>query len=287
MPRKKTPQEYYNECKEKGLDLPIESYSNSYTKIKHKCKKGHIYLQRPNDHLRNNSCPYCAKNIKKTPKQYYTECKEKCLDLPIEHYVNIETKIKHKCKKGHIYLQRPNEHLRGQGCPKCYQKSLHTYRNEWKTLNLDKPISNTYVDNKHKLLFKCNKGHVYEQLPNQHKFYGCPICNESHGEKYIRNYLDKSNIFYEAQKTFNGLKDKTYLSYDFYLPKYNILIEYQGIQHYKPKDYFGGEEQFKLQQLHDKMKKDYAKKNNYKLLELHYSLDTQEKVNRYLERRIK
>ena len=31
MPRKKTPEEYYNECKEKGLDLPIEDYKGIHT----------------------------------------------------------------------------------------------------------------------------------------------------------------------------------------------------------------------------------------------------------------
>ena len=66
-----------------------------------------------------------------------------------------------------------------------------------------------------------------------------------------------------------------------------MLIEYQGIQHYQTNDYFGGKERLNKQQYHDKLKKDYAKNNGYKLLELHYSLDTQEKVNTYLSRRIK
>ena len=167
----------------------------------------------------------------KTPQEYYNECKEKGLDLPIEDYVNNRIKLKHRCKNGHIYLQNPCSHLRGQGCP---------------------------------------------------------ICNESHGEKFIRNYLDKNRIEYESQKKFSDLKDKKSLSYDFYLPKYNILIEYQGKQHYfRGRGYFDTCGRLELQQHHDKLKKDYAKENGYKLLELHYSLDTQEKVNKYLERRIK
>ena len=139
-----------------------------------------------------------------------------------------------------------------------------------------------------KVNFKCNKGHIYNQSVNQHKFYGCPICNESHGEKFIRNYLDKNNIKYESQKKFKDLKDKTYLSYDFYLSDYNILIEYQGQQHYEPIKFNGkNNSNLEKQQYHDKLKREYAKNNGYKLLELKYTLDSQELVNKYLSRRIK
>ena len=134
----------------------------------------------------------------------------------------------------------------------------------------------------------CSKGHIYKQKPYSHlEGYGCPICKESQGEKYIRNYLNKHSIRYIPQKKFHDLKDKSYLSYDFYLPNYNILIEYQGIQHYESIDYFGGNNRFKNQKYHDELKRKYAKDNGYKLLELKYTLDTQELVDKYLERRIK
>ena len=44
----------------------------------------------------------------------------------------------------------------------------------------------------------------------------------------------------------------------------------EGGQHEKPIDLFGGEEQFKIQQEHDKRKKEYAKLHNIKLLEIWY-----------------
>lgn len=249
------------------------------------------------DKRRGNLCPMCAKENKiknrtgktslKNPEQYLKECKEKGYDLPIEKYINNYTKIKHKCSKGHIYEQTPNIHLQGHGCKYCLNTTLDDYKIIWGDLNLDKPIDKTYVDNNHKMKFICKKGHIYEQSPNQHKFYGCPVCDESHGEKYIRNYLDKNHIEYIPQKKFKNLKDKLYLSYDFYLPDYNILIEYQGIQHYQAEDYFGGKKQFEKQQYHDNLKREYAKENGYKLLELKYTLDTQELVDNYLKRRIR
>ena len=301
MPRKKTPEEYYNLCKEKGLDLPIEDYVNNKTKIRFKCSKGHIYFQRPYHHLNNHGCKLCAtiklsNKRRKTAKEYIQECKEKGLDLPIEPYVNNRTKIKHKCKKcNNIYSQKPSNHLKGHGCPKCatdnltniQRKSQEQYIEECKDKGYDLPIEE-YVNAHTKINYKCSKGHVYEQTPDDHLHNkGCPVCNESHGEKFIRNYLDKYSINYIPQKTFNDLKDRKPLSYDFYLPNQKVLIEYQGIQHYKPKDYFGGEEKFKLQQYHDKLKYDYAINNGYILLEPTYKLDTQEKINNYLDKHLK
>lgn len=295
MPRKLTNKEYINKCKEKGLDLPVEPYINARTKIKHKCPKGHIYEQIPYSHLHGHNC-YICENIKraiarrKTPEDYYNECKKKGLDLPVEPYLDNKTKIKHKCKQGHIYKQRPADHLQGQGCPRCSKKHSYTpkeYCDLCELKGLDLPVED-YINTKTKIKHRCSKGHIYEQTPSKHlEGRGCFICNESHGEKYIRNYLNSNSIKYIPQKKFQDLKDKTYLSYDFYLPDYHILIEYQGIQHYTSSEYFGGDKQLEKQQEHDRIKRRYAKDNGYRLLELKYTLNTQELVDKYLNRRIK
>ena len=236
--RRKTNEEYVKECKQKGYDLPVEEYKGSRVKIKHKCLKcNYIYEQRPYDHLGGHSCPKCglkkkAKNNTKSMEQYILECRDLGLDLPIEPYISAKTPIKHKCKKGHIYKQSP-----------------------------------------------------YYRL---HYYSGCPYCKQSHGEKYIQNYLDKYNITYISQKRFKDLKDKKSLSYDFYLPKQKVLIEYQGIQHFVAcgKGIFS-RDYFFTQQYHDKLKREYAINNGYTLLEPTYKLDTQEKVNNYLDSHLK
>ena len=290
MVKKKTPEEYIKECKENKLDLPIEKYVNTRTKINHKCSKGHIYPQRPADHLKGDGCPICSDNKKKNPKEYLNECKNKGLDLPIENYIDAHTKINHKCSKGHIYPQTPNSHLYGQGCPKCsgnIRKSHEDYYNECKENKLDLPIEK-YVNIGTKIKHKCKYNHIYSQRPADHlRDIGCPLCSESHGERFIRNYLDKHCIKYIPQKRFKDLKDKQPLSYDFYLPDYTILIEYQGIQHFESVS-FNGKDYTDLdkQKYHDTLKRAYAKDNGYKLLELHYSLDTQDKVDKYLNKRI-
>ena len=120
---KRTTKEYIKECKECGYDLPIESYINVDTKVKHKCNQcGYIYSQRPSQHLNDIGCPKCAGTMKLTMKQYIERCKELGIDLPIrgEKYINNKTKIKHMCRQcGNIYEQAPKPHLQGQGCPAC------------------------------------------------------------------------------------------------------------------------------------------------------------------------
>ena len=105
----------------------------------------------------------------------------------------------------------------------------------------------------------------------------CSICRKSHGERRIREYLTKNNIEFTPQKTFPnllGIGNKP-LTFDFYIPHKNLLIEFQGIQHYEPRD-FGSkdmkkaETKFENQQEHDRRKKDYSQQNNIDLLEITY-----------------
>lgn len=109
----------------------------------------------------------------------------------------------------------------------------------------------------------------------------CPSCNESKGEQIINEYLMKNIINYKIQHSFENLigLGNGLLSYDFYLPIENLLIEYQGLQHYEPVKYFGGLKQFKKQQKHDKLKRDYAITHNIRLLEIPYwDYDNIEKI---------
>ena len=94
----------------------------------------------------------------------------------------------------------------------------------------------------------------------------------SKGELACSNYFDINNISYEGQKTFSDLKsDNNYsLRYDFFLPDYNLLIEYQGQQHEMPIEYFGGEEKFMAQIKYDNRKREFAKEKGYDLLEISY-----------------
>lgn len=119
------------------------------------------------------------------------------------------------------------------------------------------------------------------------KGQSCPNCShysKSVGENLVSKYLDQYDIDYEYQKTFPDLKDVSYLSYDFYIPDQNILIEYQGKQHYYPLSYFGGNKSFSKQVKHDQMKRDYAKEHGYTLVEIPYRNSYSDKMGEIKER---
>ena len=101
-------------------------------------------------------------------------------------------------------------------------------------------------------------------------------CLKSSGEEQISLLLTKNNIKFERQKTFPNLKYKNPLYCDFYLPEFNLIIEFNGEQHYKPVELFGGQENLELIQLRDKIKKDYCLKNNIAFLTIKFNENIEE-----------
>lgn len=271
----------------------IDAYVTNKTKlrVKHnKCSK--TYRVTPNSFLTGSRCPYCAGNINKTDVQF----KKEVFDLVgneyvfLDSYVNTMTKIKVRHNRcGNVYEVASHSFLSGTRCPYCYIESKNKTNTHFKKEVFDLVedeyiFLDTYINSYTKLRVKHNKcGHIYKVKPNAF-FSGCrcPYCNISHGEDFINKILKSLGTNYEYQKSFDDLRDIQPLSYDFYIPDQNILIEYQGIQHYQPLDVFGGEDQFKVQQKHDKMKADYAKTHHYKLIAVPYTEDTFTKIKKYL-----
>lgn len=105
--------------------------------------------------------------------------------------------------------------------------------------------------------------------PHRIEGTGCPSCKISRGERKIKSQLTFNNINFEVQKTFKNLlgAGNGLLSYDFYLPDHNLLIEYQGEFH--DREVYDGHD-FERQKEHDKRKREYANKNKIKLLEIWY-----------------
>ena len=101
---------------------------------------------------------------------------------------------------------------------------------------------------------------------------GCPRCKQSMGEKIIRHFLEKHNITYTPQYKYDDLfgVNGGLLSFDFYLHNENILIEYQGEQHFHSIKFFGGEAKYLKQIENDNIKREFCKNNNFILLEIEY-----------------
>ena len=127
------------------------------------------------------------------------------------------------------------------------------------------------------------------QTPNSHlSGCGCSHCYLSRGELAILDLLNKLDINFEEQKWYKDLyymDKKHHLRYDFYLPDYNLLIEYNGRQHYEYVEEWHSEPNatFADQQARDKLKYDYAKDHNIRLLIVKYDDDIEEKIMKELE----
>ena len=271
----------------------LDYYATAKTKIRVKHNKcGHIYRVDPNSFLQGRRCQYCHSNAKKTNVEFRKEVYNLVGDeyTFLDPYVNANTKIKVKHNKcNNIYGVKPGNFLHGSRCPYCagyINKTDDQFKEEVYNLVGDEyTFLDPYVNSETKIRVKHNKcGNVYSVRPSDFISHRtrCPYCNSPKGELIITKILDRLSIFYESQKTFDDLKDIAYLSYDFYIPDQNTLIEYQGIQHYQPIEYFGGESQFKIQQKHDKLKADYAKAHNYNLITVPYTKDTFSKIKKYL-----
>ena len=101
-------------------------------------------------------------------------------------------------------------------------------------------------------------------------------CLLSTGEMLIGKLLNKKEISFEQQKIFENcyLHNNGKCRFDFYVNN-TYLIEYDGQQHFEPVEYFGGEEQFKIQQERDAYKNQWCKDNNIPLIRIPYTkLDT-------------
>jgi len=115
---------------------------------------------------------------------------------------------------------------------------------------------------------------IYEKknMENNKTRNGCPKCSLSKGERKIMAYLDKMDIEYISEFRINGCKNQITLPFDFYLPKYNMCIEYDGEQHFRPIEYFGGIKTFEKQIERDKIKNDYYLDNNIKLIRIPFNM---------------
>jgi very-short-patch-repair endonuclease len=82
---------------------------------------------------------------------------------------------------------------------------------------------------------------------------------------------------------FNDCRNILPLPFDFYLKNLNLLIEYDGRQHFEAVDLFGGEEGLKKRKINDNIKNEYCKKNRISLLRISYLDDIKERLDSYLK----
>tara|TARA_Y100000034_G_C6794413_1_gene355933 strand:+ start:206 stop:937 length:732 start_codon:yes stop_codon:yes gene_type:complete len=192
-------------------------------------------------------------------------------------YIDAKTKVEIICNIHGSFYQLPRFHIRKKqptGCPKCNGGIKYTQQEFIKKSNIthnnkyDYSLSE-YKNFKTKVKIICPTHGIFNQQPNNHIFgQGCPKCKSSKGELKIEQYLNKNNIQYSSQHTFNDCRGiKRPLPFDFYLHDYNICIEFQGEQHFRPAF---GIESFQKIRTTDKIKEIYCNKKSITLCKINY-----------------
>lgn len=261
------------------------NYINVKTKICIICPEhGEFYIT-PDKHINaKRGCPKCKGRILFGLDSFIEKAKEvhgDKYDYSKAVYKGRFKKLCIVCPEHGEFWQTPANHIGKDnecGCPKCVCEKLriifskdenelikgfiqiHGNKYNYSKVN--------YVNNHVKVCVICPEHGEFWQRPSKHlNGQGCPKCKESKLERNISNILSNNEIVFEVQKTFMFLKNgKGFKKLDFYLPYYNIAIECQGEQHFKPVKHWGGNEGFNKRYENDVLKFDLCKENGISVI---------------------
>lgn len=258
-------------------DYSKVEYISNKIKVRIICPEHGEFWQTPHSHLRGLGCPKCGGVYSPTSEDFIKKAREihgDKYDYSKVKYVNAKTKVCIICPEHGEFWIKPNNHLSGQGCKKCgvikrglskkdntetfvkKARNVHGDRYDYSKVN--------YTNSLTKVCIVCPVHGEFWQAPSEHlQGYGCPKCKTSYLEKELIKYFEENNIPYEYQKRFTWLDRK---SLDFYLPNKRIAIECQGIQHFTPVDFFGGEKKYRELLKRDKAKKDLCGERDIKVI---------------------
>ena len=258
-------------------DYSLVDYINSNTPVKILCKTHGEFIVEPHYFLyAKKGCIYC--NTKYKNLEFFIEDAVKIhgskYRYEIIDYLTKHSYITVVCQKHGKFAQKIYSHLEGYGCSKCQddnrRKSIGTFIEQAKNVHGNKYDYSEveYYNTNTKVKIKCDKHGFFYQRPKQHlNSEGCPSCNESKGEKTVREFLIKNNIKYIPQMKFDGCININKLPFDFYLPEKNICIEYDGEQHFRN---IFGDKSFKETKINDNIKDEFCIKNNISLIRIPY-----------------
>lgn len=291
----------YQEVKDEYTILGQYINADTPIKIKHNIC-GYIWNVTPSNFTSRKNptrCPICSRKNsgikrRKTKEEFINDIydKNKYKFQIIGEYKTSDDSLLIKCNncKTEFEINRAAR-LKSQNvlCPKCMKpKYKECNTTEWFKQRMYKLVKDEYelmgdfYGAEHYISLKHNVcGNIYDTTIAS-SFLAvtrCPYCNFSKGEKKIQVWLENNNISYIPQKTFPQLKNSKYgrgLSYDYFLDRLNILIEYQGEQHDHPVKYsknMSDDTAYKRyikQTNNDELKRKFAKEQGYELLEIWY-----------------
>ena len=281
-------------------DYSQVNYIKAILKVNIKCPIHKSFWQRPHDHLRSSGCPDCGKlaaaEKRMLTQEEFVQKANKLHDYKYSYtssvYKGFWEEITIICPnpKHGEFTQIAGGHLTGSGCQKCKSEKLADLYRLTKEEFVQKARDEhgdrynyslvEYVNYKEKVWIKCPDHVLFEQVAGKHlSGSGCGTCKASIGERKINDVLSRHNIDFkyeysasylsgiEAYDTKVGL-----YSFDFYILKMKLIIEFDGVQHFKPvkfsnsnKDPEGALESCKQR---DQIKDEIAQQNGLNVLRI-------------------
>jgi len=268
----------------------VGEYVKSDTPMQMRCPKHGPFEQLPNSHLQGRGCRKCGDErtysaLFDTHEDFIKKARAAHGDkysYP-EKYQRSDCRIHIICPKHGSFPQLPSDHVQGHGCDKCrtdlaaerYRKDHETFLRQARAIHGKRyTYSGVYGGNKKPMTIICPEHGPFTQKPVNHinRKAGCPACSQSKGERAVALILESFKIVYVREMKFDECRSKYPLPFDFWLPDYNTLIEYDGEQHFVSDPFFGGDEGLRNLQQRDGIKTRYAKRTAKKLIRIKYTV---------------
>ena len=273
------------------LELP-NGYKNQYSPIKLQCVCGQIFTTTVEKlyHRNKHQCNNCSMKILSNKKSY---SKEFIKDFIKENssciFVSMDenNKINLQCNCGQIFTTTFSK-FKSQNkrqCNKCSfddkrERFAHSYKyiKEYIENNGCVLTTKEYINSSLPLDIICSCGITFTatfdsfKFNKQHRCYSCS-AKTSLGEATVRNVLSEIGARYKEQYRINVNQSRMYMDFVVFNSDSTILyfIEYDGEQHFKPIDFFGGEDGFKETTRRDKIKNEYCMEKKIPLLRIPYT----------------
>lgn len=206
-------------------------YHDMHSNIEIKCPVHGIFYQTPSNHLKGHGCLVCNKvdSRRLSLTDFVSRSNDIhgfVYDYSKVDYVNNKTKVEILCKKHGVFLQTPEKHLIGRGCPKCAKNC---------------------PDDKESFIKKarCVHGDLYDYSKVVYKNSSTKVCiiDSIYGEFWQKPYshlngrghpLRKPERCYETKKinnSFNTSKaeETAYALLNLKFGKKNVLRQYSSV----------------------------------------------------------
>lgn len=290
-------------------EVDKNSVSKVTSPIRLNCKTHGWFEGLINNLINSSGCPHC-KNAKtaiirnKKLKLSRDEIIERFESIHGDTYSyrsarpdGINSIVKIHCAKHGYFEQKVSTHLQGKGCPDCgnekrrmgqflQQSELYS---RLKQLNGDLFIypPNLGLELREDVPIICREhGIFYQPLRIHLDGNGCSECSQSLGARRVSHWLNEHEINYEVEALIPAGKKGLPLRADFFLPDYNMYIEYDGEQHFKPIAFFGMDEKTSILVFNEQKERDLAKENwildnGFELLRIRFDQNVELELEKY------